>query len=133
MSLKERFARFMQGRYGMDEFNRFLTGFVFVLLIANLFLKSSILNLITLALLIYLYVRMFSRNYSKRYGENQWYLNKKRPAVQFFQKKRSRAVQRKDYKLFKCPECKQMVRVPKGKGKIAISCPKCRKEFIRHS
>lgn len=133
MSLKERFARFMQGRYGMDEFNRFLTGFVFVLLIANLFLKSSILNLITLALLIYLYVRMFSRNYSKRYGENQWYLNKKRPVVQFFQKKRSRAAQRKDYKLFKCPECKQMVRVPKGKGKIAISCPKCRKEFIRRS
>lgn len=133
MTLKERFARFMQGRYGMDQLNRFLTGFVFALLVLNVFLKSSILNLLSLVLLIYLYVRMFSRNYSKRYGENQWFINKTKPIHKFFQTKRNHVALRKDYRLYKCPGCKQMVRVPKGKGKIAICCPKCGREFIRRS
>ena len=135
--MRERMIRFMQGRYGADAFGKFLSTVVIILLVIEIFTTSmslrAFLNVFTLAMLAYLYFRMFSKNYSKRYAENQKYLELSAPIRTFFRRKKSHAVQRKDYRLYKCPGCKQMVRVPKGKGKIAISCPKCHKEFIRKS
>lgn len=141
MGMRDRMIRFMQGRYGADAFGKCLSGVVIVLLIAeiildvvwrNAFVKMC-LNTLALALLVYLYFRMFSKNYSKRYQENAKYLQISEPVRKFVSRQVNHAKQRKHYRLFKCPECKQMVRVPKGKGKIAISCPKCHKEFIRKS
>lgn len=131
--MKERFIRFMQGRYGVDSFNRFLFGLIFGLLFLNIFVKSTIVNLLTLLLIFFLYFRMFSRNYEKRYQENTWFLRATAPVTSFFKKQKSHASQRKNYRLFKCPDCKQMVRVPKGKGKIEIRCPKCGRTFIKRS
>ena len=63
--------------------------------------------------------RMLSRNTYKRYQENRKFL-------QIFDRLKDR-----EHRYFDCPKCRQMVRVPKGKGKIAISCPRCREKFIR--
>lgn len=131
--MRQRFMQFMQGRYGVDTLNRVITWFLFGIIIVNLFIRSNLLNLISFLLLIYLYFRMFSRNYSKRYRENQWFMSKFSPVQRFFFKQKNHAIQRKSYRLYKCPKCRQMVRVPKGKGRIAIRCPKCQEEFIRRS
>lgn len=135
--MRERFLRFMQGRYGVDTLNKFLTGMVFVLLVAAIFIHkpavAAVVNVVTLVLIVVLYMRMLSKNYAKRYAENEWFLKVTEPVRSFFRRKRSHAAQRKDYRLFKCPGCRQMVRVPKGKGRISIRCPKCQKEFIRKS
>lgn len=72
--MREKFYRFMQGRYGNDELSKFLVGVSMVLIILNLLTKSGIFNLLFWVCLIYSYFRMFSKNYSARYAENQKYL-----------------------------------------------------------
>ena len=71
---KYRFSRFMQGRYGVDSLSRFLSGVLIAVIILGLFIRIPFSGLITLALLVILYWRMFSRNISKRYEENQKFL-----------------------------------------------------------
>lgn len=90
----------------------------------------------TLLLLIYSYFRILSRNYPARNRENRWYLN----ATRMFRKNRSSygndaGTRQRDtaHRIFKCPNCSQKIRVPKGKGKICIRCPKCRIEFIKRT
>ena len=77
--------------------------------------------------------RMFSKNTSKRYQENVKYLNLKNRVTGFFRRKISRIKQCKTHRFFKCPKCGQVVRTPKGKGTIRITCPKCRETFVRKS
>lgn len=131
--MKEKFQRFMMGRYGADELSKFLNAIVLILLIVSLFTRWGILYWIGLALLIYTYWRMFSRNTAKRYAENQKYVNMRYRAVVKWDQKKKRWAQRKTHRFFKCPQCKQTVRVPKGRGKICITCPKCRTEFVKKS
>lgn len=97
------------------------------------FFRVNILYWLGLALLIYSYFRILSRNVSKRYEENQRYLNAKYRAVVKKNNLKKRWAQRSTYRFFKCPQCKQTVRVPKGRGKICITCPKCKTEFIKKS
>ena len=73
--MREKFQRFMQGRYGADELSRFLTMVGLILIVVNLFFRSVLLSYLVLAILIYCYYRMFSRNYSRRYAENQKFLS----------------------------------------------------------
>ncbi len=135
MDMREKIQRFMIGRYGADELSRFCSGAVMGLLILSLFRKLGLgyLYWVALALLIYSTWRMLSRNISKRYEENQKFLNWKFKMTQKTDKIRKRWQQRKIYRFFKCPQCKQTVRVPKGHGKICITCPKCRTEFVKKS
>ena len=86
-----------------------------------------------IVLLVYTYYRMFSKNISKMYAQNQKYLNAKYRAVVKKDAWKKQWQQRKIYRFYRCPGCKQKVRVPKGKGKICITCPKCRMEFIKKS
>ena len=79
------------------------------------------LSLLSYVLMIWAIFRTFSRNTYKRYQENRRFLL-------FLDRIKDR-----EHKYFHCPKCRQPVRVPKGKGKIAISCPKCREKFIRKS
>ena len=65
--------------------------------------------------------------------ENQWYLKREMKVRSLFLKKKKELGQRKEYHIYKCPKCKQKIRVPRGKGRIAISCRKCGNEFIRKS
>lgn len=131
--MKQKFQQFMTGRYGVDQLSRLLLGISVVFCVLSLFSRWNLFYLLALALLGYTYYRMFSRNVSKRYAENQKFLNARyRLAVKRDQQKRQFA-QRKEYRFYRCPGCQQKVRVPRGKGRISISCPKCRTEFIKKS
>ena len=131
------FARFMSGRNGMDDLARAEWIVVWILLILSLFIRVPIAQMILLILfwvtIIHLYFRVFSWNISKRCAENQVYMNAKNRVAAFFNRQKKQMQQRKVYRFYKCPECAQKVRVPKGHGKIMITCPKCHKEFIKKS
>lgn len=130
--MKAWFQRFMSGRYGSDQFGKFLSMVSLVLLILGLFL-GSIPYWLGLFLLLYCYFRMFSRNISKRYAENQKYLVWEGKFRRHTDKYKLRFSQRKTYRYFRCPHCKQELRVPRGRGRISINCPKCGTSFIKKS
>lgn len=132
--MKEKLQRFMAGRYGVDALNKFLLGASVVLLLISMFTKrGNMLYSFALLLLLICYVRMFSRNIQARYNENIKFYNMKNKFFGFFKKQKSYMEQRKIYHIYKCPTCKQKIRIPKGKGKISITCPKCKTEFIKNS
>lgn len=114
--------RFMTGRYGMDRLNSVLL-WVSVALAVLAMLLPGIVGL-GLTLLAYLLMgiavfRALSHNTYKRYRENRWFL------LQWDRLKD------REHRYYSCPKCRQSVRVPKGKGKIAITCPKCKEKFIK--
>ena len=131
--MREKFQRFMMGRYGMDAFSKFLMLVWIILWGLNLFVNSAILSLLSLGLLFCIYYRMFSRNIQKRYQENIKYLNIKNKIVSKLRSEKSIMKQRKTHHIYKCPTCKQKIRIPKGKGRICITCPKCKTEFTKIS
>ena len=131
--MKEKFQRFMQGRYGADELSRFLTMAGLILIVVNLFFRSVLLSYLVLAILIYCYYRMFSRNYSRRYAENQKFLSWRRRLRLNPSGWKREMEQRRYYHIYTCPGCRQKIRVPRGRGRIEIRCPKCGTTFIKKS
>ncbi len=135
--MKERLARFMQGRYGIDQFTNFLVFSALVMLVLEMFIKVPfmrfLLNTLSIAAIIYSYFRMLSRNHNKRYSENERYMKFHNGVKFFIARQKSHMQQRKTHHIYKCPQCRQSIRVPKGKGRIAITCPKCHTEFIKRS
>lgn len=130
---REKFMRFMQGRNGFDQFSQFLNMMILVIFVLSLFIKWAPLYYFGIGLLVYMYFRVFSRNIPKRYAENQKFCNMRYDASIKWNKMKKEWEQRKIYRFYRCPMCKQKVRVPKGRGKICITCPKCREEFVRKS
>ena len=121
--LAESTRHFMMGRYGTDKLNNAILWVGVGACLLSLFIRIPLLNLL-LTLLSYALMgvaifRMLSRNTYKRYQENRKYLL-------FLQRLKDR-----EHRYYTCPRCRQSVRVPKGKGKIAISCPKCKEKFIK--
>lgn len=133
MRVRERMRGFMTGRYGADQLSRVYLGITMACLVISLFTKWQIFYMIGIVLLVYTYFRIFSKNISKRYEENQKFLNWRYQLAVKRNRRKTQWEQRKIYRYFKCPGCKQKVRIPKGKGKVAITCPKCHMEFIRKS
>ncbi len=135
--MKEKLQRFMIGRYGADSFSKFIVGTVFACIIINLFLPGQslrqVLSFVSLALLVYLYFRMFSRNIQKRYQENVKFLQIKNKVTAPFLRSKSHMQDRKTNHIYTCPNCRQKIRIPKGKGRICITCPKCHTQFERKS
>ena len=131
--MKEKFYRFMQGRYGQDQFSRFLLILGLICLAVNIFVRSSILYWVFWILLIHTYFRMFSKNHAARYAENQRYLNATARFRYWFDQQKKLANERKYHHIYVCPKCRQKIRIPKGKGKIMVRCPRCHHEFQRRS
>lgn len=131
--MREKFYRFMQGRYGTDDLSKFLVGVSLVLVILNIFTRSAIFNLLFWVCLIYSYFRMFSKNYSARYQENQKFLELKNKWKYKYDNHKKLREQKKIYHIYRCPYCKQKIRIPKGKGTIIVTCPKCKQEFGKRS
>ena len=123
----------MSGRYGTDELSKFMLAVCLVLLVINIFTGVQGVYLIALVLLGVCYFRMFSRNYVKRSEENRKYLDTVWKIKNWFLKKKNRIIQSKDFHIYKCPSCGQKIRIPRGKGKICITCPKCRNQFEKKS
>lgn len=133
MRMRERMQGFMAGRYGTDQLSKVILWISLACLAVSMFTRLNVFYILGLVLLIYTYYRMFSRNVAKRYAENQKYLNWRYGFAVKRNKRKVHWEQRKIYRFYKCPQCRQKVRVPKGKGKVAITCPKCRMEFVRKS
>ena len=131
--MKEKLRQFMIGRYGTDELSKVMLGAGVAIMVLNIFLKWRLLNVVVLALLALVYFRMFSRNIQARYNENQKYLVMKTKLLGSFAQSKRRLEDRKDNHIYKCPGCGQKLRIPKGRGKIVITCPKCRTQFEKKS
>ena len=122
MNIVAALNRFMAGRYGQDRLNITLLVVGCVLCFVQMFVPSGVgfvLTIISETLLILSLFRCFSRNTYKRYDENRKFLLM------------IDRIKDRDHRYYACPKCRQTVRVPKGKGKISITCPKCREKFIK--
>ena len=131
--MKERMQRFMAGRYGNDQLNQFIFIVAIISMVLEIITRQSLFYTLTLVLLILAYVRVFSRNINRRYEENMKFLQKKDAILNKFRKQKYYAAQRRNFHIYTCPQCKQKIRIPKGKGKISITCPKCRSSFKKNS
>ncbi len=123
--IKQALQHFMLGRYGTDKLNMWILGAGLILCVISLFIPFAVvdlaLTLCSYALMIWAIFRTLSRNTYKRYQENRKFL-------MFLDRVKDR-----EHRYFDCPKCRQPVRVPKGKGKIVITCPKCKEKFQRKS
>ena len=131
--MRQKFMSFMRGRYGVDKLSNTLVWIAFALMIINIIAGSSLIYALSIALLIYAYYRMFSRQIGKRSRENEWYLSKTYKLRMKMLKTRDRAKLRKTHHIYKCPDCGQKVKVPRGRGKIEVTCPKCSMKFVKRS
>ena len=127
MKFRERAARFMAGRYGMDQLARALLWVYLALLIISLFLRPFLY--VALALMIYLIWRMLSKNLGKRQAENQKYLRLSHRITGWFSLQRRKWKERKDYRYRRCPHCRATLRLPNRKGAHVVNCPKCHQDF----
>ena len=121
-SFLDMMRRFMAGRYGHDRLNLTMLVVGCVLCFVQMLVPAGIgfvLTIVSEALLILSLLRCFSRNTYKRYNENRKFLL-------MVDRIKDRA-----HRYYSCPKCRQTVRVPRGKGKIAIICPKCREKFVK--
>lgn len=113
----------MSGRYGTDKLNMVILWTGVVVMVISLFIPNEwaqlALSLVYYALLIWALFRCFSRQTYKRYQENRKFLSL------------IDRIKDRQHRYFNCPKCRQTVRVPRGKGKISITCPKCREKFIK--
>ena len=131
--MKEKFNRFMAGRYGADELSRVMMFAAVAVMLINLFVRLEILNIVVVALIVIIYLRMFSKNIQKRYEENCKYYALKQKVLGFLGKQKNTAQDLKTNHIWKCPNCGQKIRIPRGRGKIIVTCPKCRHEFEKKS
>jgi len=127
-----RFRTFMMGRYGADQLTMAILITAVILNIVFSYVAVPLLWILPLLLLAFGVFRMFSKNIYKRQAENQKFLRVWYPVSGWFKKIFKRAAD-KNYKYFRCQSCGQEMRVPKGKGKIMVTCPKCGNRFMKKS
>lgn len=129
--MRLKFQHWMIGRYGTDELSKTLMWAGIIMLIISWFRVTSFLVFPAWIAVIYAYYRCFSKNIVKRSRERDVYLRltaKFRNKLDIYKRMWR---ERKTHRYFKCPQCKKMIRVPRGKGKIAISCRSCGHEIIK--
>ncbi|MEB3072463.1 zinc ribbon domain-containing protein [Parvimonas sp. C2] len=129
--MKQKFLDFMKDRYGGDILNNIIIYLSLGFGIVNLFKKSDVLAITSFILFSIALFRMFSKNKRKRALEQIKFFNLISPIYSRLLKFSSR--DRKNYKYFKCKNCGQELRIPKGKGKIKVICPHCKHEEIKKS
>lgn len=121
--LTRRLQVFMAGRYGTDRLNMAILGAGLIASLLSVISPFAGLNMIlfflSYGLMIWAILRSLSRNTYKRYQENRKFL-------QIFGRLKDR-----QHRYFDCPKCHQMIRVPRGKGKISITCPRCAEKFVK--
>lgn len=131
--MRDKIYRFMQGRYGTDDFYKFLFWVALIGIVINWFFKSQLLSFAVTLILVYAMYRVLSKNHSARYAENQRYLQVTAKIRYWFDQQKKLMEERKYHHIYTCPKCRQKIRIPKGKGKIMIRCPKCHYEFQKRS
>ena len=127
----------MAGRYGFDRLSKFLLIVALVMFIPSVALygklAGDLFRLVAVVLAGFGVYRIFSKNFEKRLAEKDRYMSLRNRITGFFGGNKDRVLTEKDYRYFDCPQCGAKMRVPKHKGKIVITCPKCGHEFQRKS
>lgn len=134
MNFRQRIQQFMYGRYGYDQLGRSLILAALICVVLGMLMPAAVRPLLLLAqymALIYCIFRVMSRNLAQRQRENAWYLRKEQAVLRWFRSLKDRWQQRKEYKFFRCPSCHALLRVPRGKGKLVLTCRKCGNRFER--
>ncbi len=137
-------SRLMSGRHGTDQFSLALFVLYCVLMLFSSIFGNRFLFLLSIAALAFCIFRMMSRNQEQRWKENSWFLGWWNPFWHWMRNIHSRfrteqdyaAMKARDhdvYRYFRCPKCRNKLRVPKGKGKIVITCPVCHTDFMRRT
>lgn len=124
--------RFMYGRYGSDQLNVFLLVAYVVLMLLSGLPGLGLLETIALVLIIWSVFRLLSRNYAARRAENAKFLKLAGPVIRWYRLRRT-ILRDKEHRYFRCPNCGQQLRVPKGKGKITVTCRGCGASFQEKS
>ncbi len=127
MKFRERMARFMAGRYGVDRLNRDLLWFYLILVVLSSFVPY--LQILPLLCMIWMFFRMFSCNHQKRWAENNRYMKYRNKVTGWFGLQKRKWTERKTHRYRKCPHCKATVRLPNKKGRHTVGCPRCHKDF----
>ncbi|MEG0072013.1 MAG: hypothetical protein RSC47_02130 [Raoultibacter sp.] len=139
--LGRKLQTFMIGRNGVDNLGRFFLVIAFILLLAGMFVQDNlvrqIITVLSFACIVYCYYRMLSRKIANRYKENCAYMRVQNRVLRPFRGLIAHFKEWKTYhkthKIYRCKQCGQSLRVPKGKGKIKVICPKCKTSFIAKS
>ena len=137
MKYIEKIQKFMYGRYGPDDLYYFLFKLYFVLLIINIFVKSSILGYIELLIVFVVFYRFFSRKIYKRSDENRLFLKYKKKVIKPFRGIAKRInniiknISDKSYIYKKCRKCGTVLRLPlpSNYGIKKVKCPNCKRKF----
>ncbi|MBQ7095249.1 MAG: hypothetical protein IJN80_02180 [Clostridia bacterium] len=127
MKFREKVARFMAGRNGVDQLNQALLWCYLFLAVLGLIWDGF--TLLAFLVMITLFWRILSKNIYKRQAENRKYLTVVWKIKGFFSLRKRRFSERKTHRYRRCPHCKATVRLPYKKGKHTVCCPKCKKDF----
>jgi hypothetical protein len=125
--------KFMYGRYGFDQFSRALVVLSLVISLITTFTRADIFVMLAYIPFAYALYRILSKNIAKRTQENMKYCGVANSFKNKFNQFKLSVLGTKTHKYFKCTHCKQTIRIPRGKGKISITCPKCKAEFVRRT
>ena len=124
--------RMMYGRYGGDQLSWFLLAVYVLLSLLSGLPYLGILSWAALAVLVWSFYRMFSRRYDRRRAENARFLSLAAPAIRWVKMRRT-ILRDREHRYFRCPNCGQYLRVPRGKGRITINCRSCGVSFEEKS
>ncbi len=127
-----RLRLFMSDRYGTDQLNLALLVLYLMLCLISSLTNILFFNLLGIAVVILVFYRMLSRDHYRRAQENRFFLEKAEPVLRFLRQQRLRLTDRQ-HRYYYCPCCRQMLRVPRGRGKITVICPRCRTSIQRKS
>ena len=126
------FQRFMTGRYGNDQLNTCLLVVYLILWLVGVITNLQAVYTVGLILIVVALFRMFSRNVERRRTENAKFMKLLGPANRWFRLRRTMH-RDKEHCYFKCPSCGQYLRVPRGKGKLTVTCRSCGASFQEKS
>ncbi|MFV0393443.1 MAG: hypothetical protein ACK5LC_03460 [Coprobacillaceae bacterium] len=130
--MREKFYAFMQGRYGVDDLNKTLMVLCIIAFVVNIFIPGSVLTIIGYVFWFLAIFRMFSRQVYKRNQENEKFLQLFAPITRM-KTLHNKRKQDPNNKYYRCSSCHQIVRLPKGRGKIVVTCPKCKHQFEKRT
>ena len=126
---QRRLMEWLRGRQGPDDLAVFSVNLAIVIVLVNVFARTGWLGWVGLALVAYAMFRIQSRNLGARARENEAFLRALGPARPWVQNPRAAWAELRAYKHVRCSSCRQRVRVPRGKGRLRMTCPRCKTKF----
>ncbi|MGM9522462.1 MAG: hypothetical protein ACI3VB_08290 [Oscillospiraceae bacterium] len=127
-------SNFMLGRYGPDHLGVVLFVLAVAMKLVSAFVSAlGFLSMLAYFILLLCIYRMLSRNIERRRAENDRFVSIFWPIKRKIRLKLEQLKSRKYFKFFKCPACGNILRVPKNKGRVKITCPKCGERFERRT